>query len=336
MFIGPHRAGKTKLADSICGALEGTTVSLETEQGMNFILSSFNDEDNGLCILEDVSYTSLKDVMDKRMRTHLDGTRMTQNPKYKGTRTAACPPFLTTTNVAFGLSSSPEKLPYVRQYRQELHMPAPCRYTQETSTVSRSLTHPEHLLVGRRNVLIIPRVLDEYCMNGVMHTFAPKPADFIDFLMVRYVPACALLFGGTPCTFSPCHGDAYSLSSHHVSCRWICQLACDANDDDLQKLSSAGLSIHTTFNVLSYSADILIPEGVSSLGANLQIQLAQLSCINAPKNISAESLNNNKFYIIRVNTGHPVGHIEISACEMVTLLSGFYTQSMLAKQAILV
>ena len=231
MFIGPHRAGKTKLADSICSALDGTTVSLETEQGMNFILSSFNDQDNGVCILEDVSYTSLKDVMDKRMRTHLDGTRMTQNPKYKGTRTAACPPFLTTTNVAFGPSNSPRKLPYVRQYRDQLNMPAACRYTLETSTVSRSLTHPEQLLVGRRDVIVIPRVLDEYCVNGVMHTFAPKAADFIDFLMVRCVPACALLFRGTPCTFSPCHGDVYNLTSHHISCRWMCQLTCDANDD---------------------------------------------------------------------------------------------------------
>ena len=106
----------------------------------------------------------------------------------------------------------------------------------------------------------------------------------------------------------------------------IVDLAVNERRYELQKLSPAGLSIHDTFNTLSYSADIIIPEGVSSLGANLQVQMAHLSCINTPKNISTESLGNTKFYIIRVNhLPTAAGHMQMSACEAVTILPGFYT-----------
>lgn len=194
LFSGPKKAGKSIIAGALLKTFDGVRLALDMGCGREFNVAESATDNIALALLEDVSFQTMKNFVDKSLRPLLDGDEVVTNPKMRSTSKGTWRSCLITTNVDVDSDSDDEK-----QFKNSF-----------------SLKHSK-VLSKRFQAIKFRRDLSKADMKLFVSDINE---DDVIALFWRYClfPQCNSLVGGPRCHMSPCSSDASCLESHHFHC----------------------------------------------------------------------------------------------------------------------
>lgn len=234
LFTGDQGTGKSILGSCLKSVFDGTSIILENDSSVDWVLAEPNDSIDGLVLIEDVSYKKL-DQYRVKLRTGIDGSVILSKKIFAKCKKLKWPPVLTITNVP---ERGPPKPPltYVYDVLDAWDQSDLIDKLPEYSAKKENITD-SRLLVRR------------YCAI-TMNVKLNKDSKFIEkleedaglaFLWSRSFPDCHAAYGMQPTMWSPCRGDPKNFRNHHPGCRLIWRsyyqrkclpTSCDAWDCD--------------------------------------------------------------------------------------------------------
>lgn len=190
IFHGPKRSGKSIIASALIDCFDGVRIPLDIQGGRDFKVDASTSDSVGLVVLEDVQKGTLKDYVDKQLRSHLDGDTVLVNKKMKETSSGSWRAVVITTN-EFENSDS-----------------------DEDDVAPRKFTIRKNKLLEKR----YSHVTFKTALQGVSKRVDNIPETDILALFWRYglFPICNTVVNGPVCDYSPCAGTSYE--DHHFMC----------------------------------------------------------------------------------------------------------------------
>lgn len=190
IFHGPKRSGKSIIASALIDCFDGVRIPLDIQGGRDFKVDASTSDSVGLVVLEDVQKGTLKDYVDKQLRSHLDGDTVLVNKKMKETSSGSWRAVVITTNECENSDSDEETVP-------------PRKFT----------IRKNKLLEKRYSHVTFKSALQ----SGSKHVDSIPETDILA-LFWRYglFPTCNTVVNGPVCDYSPCAGTSYE--DHHFMC----------------------------------------------------------------------------------------------------------------------
>jgi hypothetical protein len=195
LLSGPKKSGKSIVAGALLSAFEGVRLSLDMSGGREFNVAESASDNIGLALLEDVSYITMKNYVDKSLRSLMDGDSCLINQKMKATTKGTWRACVITTNVDVNSDSEDE------------------------GTKSKVTLQKSDVLDKRYQAIKFRQDLSK---SDIKHYVETISEDDVIALFWKYglYPHCNTMVNGPRCTMSPCES-ADSFGDHHFNCTLV-------------------------------------------------------------------------------------------------------------------